>query len=81
MADSILDRVRAEVALIREDLSAANLAGDLSKARALVNSALRRVEGVIGSLAGEIEAEIEKIEAVVTPDPPAPEPDETPDED
>ena len=65
MAESVIDRVRAEITLIREELSAANLAGDLSKARALVVSALGRVDGVIGHLATFVESEVEKVEEFV----------------
>ena len=65
MAESVIDRVRAEVALIRDELSAANLAGDLSKARRLVVSALGRVDGVIGHLASLVETEVEKVEEIV----------------
>ena len=65
MAESVIDRVRAELALLRDELSVAVLVGDLSKARALVVSALGRVDGVIGHLATFVEAEVEKVEEFV----------------
>jgi len=58
---SVIDRIKADVAAIRDDLSAANLAGDLSRTRALVNSALRKVEGVIGHLATVVSDEVEAV--------------------